>query len=167
MAGNEKSLMRMCQDGEIIMKQGDSCTEMYKILSGKVGVYFNYGEDNEYFLGTLSEQRCFGDVSMLTKKGSPYTVVAKSSVMMMRITSEQFEDFIINNTRNAIDIMLNMSNMIVTLNHNIEVMHDATSALYNELSQEREQPLSAEEINGMIAECRKASVAHNDEEADA
>ena len=55
----DTSRMRQVKDGEIVVREGEQNNEMYKIISGKAAVYINYGKEDEYLLGIISEQRCF------------------------------------------------------------------------------------------------------------
>lgn len=66
---------------------------MYKIVSGRAALYLQYGTENEYLIGVLSDGKCFGEVSVLTGKPSPYSVVAISDIMVMRIGADRFESF--------------------------------------------------------------------------
>lgn len=111
-------------DDSVILKQGDTKREMYKILSGKVVLYLNYGEEQEYVIGVLSEQRCFGEIQILSGQPSPYTAIAINDVLCMRVVEEDFDEFIQNNPRNAIDIMKNLANNVVTLNFNLNMAVD-------------------------------------------
>ena len=88
---------------------------MYKIVSGRAALYLQYGTENEYLIGVLSDGKCFGEVSVLTGKPSPYSVVAISDIMVMRIGADRFESFISQNPRNTAEIMKNMANSIVML----------------------------------------------------
>ena len=72
----KKPLMSIFRDNEVMLREGDTTEEMLKILSGKAALYLNFGKENEYFIGVLSEGKCFGEVSLLAGKPSPYTVVA-------------------------------------------------------------------------------------------
>ena len=54
------SRLRKVKENDVIVKEGELHTEMYKIVSGKAVVYINYGEEDEYLLGVLSEQQWFG-----------------------------------------------------------------------------------------------------------
>lgn len=116
------SKIQCYKEDEVIIREGEKYGEMYKILSGKAALYLRYGEESEYLIGAVGEQKCFGEVSLLTGKPSPYTVVAVSDVMIMRVGAEDFDSFIAENPRNATDIMKNMANRIVMLNANIDLM---------------------------------------------
>lgn len=111
-------------ENTVIVKEGEMQTEMYKILSGKVAVYINYGKKNEYLLGLLSEQKCFGEICILCNKPSPYTVVAVYDVLAMRVSENEFDEFIQNNTRNASDIIKSLAREVVNLRLNLDMVFD-------------------------------------------
>ena len=66
----ESSRMKKFPEDSVIIREGEVRNEMYKIVSGKVAVYINYGEKNEYLLGILSEQQCFGELGIMCKQPS-------------------------------------------------------------------------------------------------
>ncbi|MGN0596307.1 MAG: Crp/Fnr family transcriptional regulator [Ruminiclostridium sp.] len=140
---NEKPSIQLYKEDDVLIRQGESCGEMYKLLSGNAALYLHYGEENEYFVGVIGQQKCFGEVALLTGKPSPYTVVALSDVMVLKISAEDFESFIVNNPRNAVDIMKDLANRIVMLNTNI----DMVSA---ELAEKLKDSMTAEDITEKI-----------------
>ena len=117
MEANESKMVRFTED-QVILQQGSTEKVLYKIIHGKAIVYLNYGQEDEYIVGILSEQRCFGEFTILCGKPSIYTVVAYSDVLLLRIPEEDFDDFIRNNSANAIGIMRNLANTLVTLSFN-------------------------------------------------
>lgn len=118
---NEPTMLKFQEDA-VILKQGESEKAMYKVLSGNVALYLNYGEPDEYLVGILGEQRCFGELSVLCDQASLHTVVAVHDVLLLRITQENFEVFIQNNYKNAIDIMKNLANSFITVNFNLNMI---------------------------------------------
>lgn len=116
--------LKKFEENTIIVKEGEMQTEMYKILSGKVAVYINYGEKNEYLLGVLSEQKCFGETCILCKKPSPYTIVAIYETLVMRVCEDEFDEFIQNNTRNASDIIKSLAREVMNLRLNLDMVID-------------------------------------------
>lgn len=116
------SKIQCYKEDEVIIREGEKYGEMYKILSGKAALYLRYGEENEYLIGVAGEQNCFGEVSLLTGRPSPYTVTAVSDIMVMRVGAEDLDSFIAENPRNAVNIMKNMANRIIMLNANIDLM---------------------------------------------
>lgn len=121
MEQNESKMIRFAED-QIILEQGSTEKVLYKIIHGKVIVYLNYGQEDEYIVGILPEQRCFGEFTILCGQPSIYTVVAYSDVLLLRILEDDFDDFIRNNSGNAIGIMRNLANTLVTLSFNINLI---------------------------------------------
>lgn len=107
---SDNIFMKKFSEDEVIIREGETYEEMYKIVSGRAALYLQYGTENEYLIGVLSDGKCFGEVSVLTGKPSPYSVVAISDIMVMRIGADRFESFISQNPRNTAGIMKNMAN---------------------------------------------------------
>ncbi|MCI9138058.1 MAG: cyclic nucleotide-binding domain-containing protein [Lachnospiraceae bacterium] len=109
---------------DIIMKEGGTYEEMYKIVSGSVAVYVRYGEKEEHLIGIYSKPKCFGEAHVLSSQPGIYTVVAYDEVLLMRITKDSLEEFIRNNPKNAIDIMQNMVHTNLLMQKNINLLLD-------------------------------------------
>lgn len=120
----ENARMQKFQAGDIIMREGGTYDEMYKVVSGSVEVYIRYGERDEHLIGIYSKSKCFGEMSVLSDQASIYTVVAFDDVLLMRITKDYLEEFIRNNPKNAIDIMKNMVHTTVVMQKNIGLLLD-------------------------------------------
>ena len=114
--------MQKFPEDTVIIREGELTNEMYKIISGKAAIYINYGEKNEYLLGILSEQQCFGELGILCKAKSMYTVVAVYDVLAMRICEEEFETFLQNNNKNAMDMIKNLSWSVMNLKCNLDMV---------------------------------------------
>ena len=154
---DKKSTIAVFSDDEVMIREGDTSDEMFKIISGKAALYLHYGEENEYLIGVLSEGKCFGEVSLLAGKPSPYTVVAVDEVMVMRIKAEQFESFVRDNARNAVDIMKNMASRIVMLNANLNLLVNDLSELEKE-SEKAPHALNDTDITSKIKMYRIAGI---------
>lgn len=120
----ENARMQKFQAGDIIMREGGTYDEMYKVVSGSVEVYIRYGERDEHLIGIYSKSKCFGEMSVLSDQAAIYTVVAFDDVLLMRITKDYLEEFIRNNPKNAIDIMKNMVHTTVVMQKNIGLLLD-------------------------------------------
>ena len=129
-------------------------------MSGKVALYINYGKENEYFVGIAGEQKCVGEVSLFSGKPSPHTAVALTDVMIMQITPDQLEGFIVKNTHNAMDIMNNMAKSIMMLSSNINLMTEEFANLISRIKELEKSDESNPEINDITkkAEEYKMSV---------
>ncbi|MEZ3463903.1 MAG: cyclic nucleotide-binding domain-containing protein [Lachnospiraceae bacterium] len=122
--GMDKQRMQTFRADEVIMREGEVCDAMYKILSGSVAVYVRYGEEDEHLIGIYSKSRCFGEMNVLSEQPGAYTVIAYDDVLLVRITKDFLEDFIRNNPRNAVDIMRNMGHTITVMQKNIDLLLD-------------------------------------------
>lgn len=120
----ENARMQKFQAGDIIMREGETYDEMYKVVSGSVEVYIRYGERDEHLIGIYSKSKCFGEMSVLSDQAAIYTLVAFDEVLLMRITKDYLEEFIRNNPKNAIDIMKNMVHTTVVMQKNIGLLLD-------------------------------------------
>ena len=107
---SDNIFMKKFSEDEVIIREGETYEEMYKIVSGRAALYLQYGTENEYLIGVLSDGKWFGEISVLTGKPSPYSVVAISDIMVMRIGADRFESFISQNPRNTAEIMKNKAN---------------------------------------------------------
>ena len=123
----ESSRMQKFPEDSVIIREGEVRNEMYKIVSGKAAVYINYGEKNEYLLGILSEQQCFGELGILCHQPSIYTVVAVYDVLVMRISINEFDSFLLNNNKNAVDIIKNLSWCVTNLEGNLDLVLEELS----------------------------------------
>ncbi len=120
----ENAKMRTFYADEIIMREGETYDEMYKIVYGSVAVYIRYGEKDEHLIGIYSKSKCFGEMNVLSDQPSIYTVVAYDEVLLMHIGRDSLEEFIRNNPRNAIDIMSNMVSTYTMMQKNIGLLLD-------------------------------------------
>ena len=120
----ETATMVKFQAEEVIIQEGRSYDEMYKIISGSVAVYMRYGEEDEHLLGIYSKSRCFGEINVFSRQPCIYTVVAYNEVLLMRITRDSMEGFIKRYPGNAIDIMQNMVRSFELMQKNIDLLLD-------------------------------------------
>lgn len=119
-------------ENEIILREGELKDEMYKIISGQVLIYLNYGKEDEYLIGVLSEQRCFGESGLLCHTSSLYTFVAMSDVLIMKIAQNEFDNFLKNNHLNSRNIIMNLAKENATMKCNIEMLLKELAECRNE-----------------------------------
>lgn len=75
----------ICRKGEVVFREGDSGTNMYKILSGSVAVYSNYGAEKEKLLAELHEGEYFGEMAVIEIRERSATVVATEDDTRLRV----------------------------------------------------------------------------------
>lgn len=109
---NKKITMVGKDAGEIIFIQNDEGDTMYKVVSGKVGIYLNYGTHEQIKLAVLGEQSCFGEMSILNDAPRSATAVVLEKAVLLEITKNNFSSFVIENPHNALNIMTNLARML-------------------------------------------------------
>ena len=107
----------------------------------------------------MSDGKCFGEVSILTGKPSPYSVVAISDIMVMRIGADRFESFISQNPRNTAEIMKNMANSIVMLKANFGMMSEELTEILNTLEKDKANKELAESIRMKLAQYNLSGIS--------
>ena len=107
----------------IILREGEKNDDMYKIISGRAICNINNGTNSEYLLGSLNEGKTFGEYSLLTDNPGIYTVTAYSDMLLLRISRNDFEDFIQMNAANSVNIMRNMAAMMRVMRVNIDMLN--------------------------------------------
>ena len=120
--------------GMTILKEGEINLDMYKILKGHVEMYTGYGTDNEVLLGLLGPGTCFGEFGILTKKPAIYTIIAYSNLKILRVTEELMMDFMKANPENVLQIMKNMANNMMRMQHQIGQLTTEIAELSNDLN---------------------------------
>ena len=109
--------VKVLKKGEVIFKEGDLENCMYKIITGSVGIYANYGKEEEKLLVELKtgEKSFFGEMGMIDEEPRSATAVAVEDAEIAVITSENFAEFFKENPEHIIYIMQNMSKRIRNL----------------------------------------------------
>ena len=156
---SDNIFMKKFSEDEVIIREGETYEEMYKIVSGRAALYLQYGTENEYLIGVLSDGKWFGEVSVLTGKPSPYSVVAISDIMVMRIGADRLESFISQNPRNTAEIMKNMANSIVMLKANVGMMSEELTEILNTLEKDKANKELAESIRMKLAQYNLSGIS--------
>lgn len=105
--------------GAVILNEGETNLDMYKILSGHVEMYTGYGTENEVLIGMLGPGACFGEFGLLTGQPAIYTIIAYSTLKILRVTEELMSEFMENNQDSVLQIMRNMANNMLRMQHQI------------------------------------------------
>lgn len=79
--------------GEIIFNEGDLQDYMFSLRYGSVGIYANYGKDNETLLTTVKPGDYFGEMGMIDNLPRSATAVALEQSTAALISDEKFADF--------------------------------------------------------------------------
>ena len=109
--------IRKMKKGEVIFKEGDLELCMYNIASGSVGIYANYGKEDEKLLVELKadEKAFLGEMGMIDESPRSATAVALEDTEVAVISSENFADYFKDHPEHIVYIMQNMSKRIRSL----------------------------------------------------
>ncbi len=92
-------------NGEIIIKEGDSGNTFFQILNGKVGVYKNYGKDDQVQIAILEQGQYFGEMAVIENYPRSSSVVAEGDVTVSEIAAEELNEYISQNPDKILTIM--------------------------------------------------------------
>ena len=121
---SEKKHIYVIPAETMIIKEGETNLDMYKILEGNVEIYTGYGTENEKILGILGKGDCFGEFGLLLKKPAIYTAVAYSDLLLCRVTEEDIGTFIQENHTSILQMMRSMANTMMIMQHQINQLSE-------------------------------------------
>ena len=100
---------RTYKKGEIIFKQGDPADCMYDIRWGSVGIYVNYGTEQEKMLALRRADEVIGEMSFVDEVPHSVTAVAMDSETIVGvITKETFSFYLHERPERVINVIQNM-----------------------------------------------------------
>ncbi|MBR3705194.1 MAG: DUF2225 domain-containing protein, partial [Oscillospiraceae bacterium] len=97
------------QNKQIVFYENSTDTGMYKIISGKIAFYKNYGTGNECLIGTSSAPNYFGMMSALGGEVTAYTAVALEQSAVLYLPHDQLEIFPKSDPTGALALMKTLS----------------------------------------------------------
>lgn len=109
--------------GEVIFQEGDEEKILYKVLSGKVGIYANYGKEQQREMAILEKDQCFGEMAILENSARSATAISESDTLLMSYPEEIFGLFIAQNTVFFLNLLKNLSLRLRNTNKEVEEMH--------------------------------------------
>ena len=145
-------MLKNVGEDEIILREDEYTTMMYKIVSGKVVVYIGYGTERETVVGILSEGSYFGEMGAFADAPSIYTVVAYCDCLILEIEKEELENYAKLNYRDLLVMLTNLTGSMIGLKKNIEML----SKDIETLMEDRENKKHTQDIKERI---RSADVA--------
>ena len=101
------------QKGTIVFREGDAGNSMYIIRAGSVGIYCDYGKEDEKKLVELHKEDSFGELSILESEDRSATaIVMENGTELEEIDSAGFDAFLKEHPDFAKQAMLQMSRRI-------------------------------------------------------
>ena len=105
------------EKGTVIFKEGQWGMCFYDIVSGKVGIYANYGKENEKLLTELENGKFFGEMGFVEALPRSATAVALADSELKEINGEDMSSYMKEEPEKAIAILKNMSDRLRTLSN--------------------------------------------------
>lgn len=123
-------------DGEIIIKEGDMGNSFFQLLEGTVGVYANYGSDEEVKYGVIEAGQYFGEMAVIESYPRSSTVIAEGSVRVIEIPDTEMDNYLTEYPDKIIAIMKHLGNRI----KNMTESYDEAKGLLADLQNADAQP---------------------------
>ena len=76
--GDDEARIENYKKGTIIFKEGETGKCLYLVHGGSVGIFSNYGKDNEVKLTELYPVECFGEMGVISDDARSATAVAQT-----------------------------------------------------------------------------------------
>lgn len=98
---------------DVIFREGTYGDCMYRLVSGKVGVYTNYGSIEQIKLTVLKNQEIFGEMGILEAWVRSATIVAETDgTEVMEISSDEVSEYLKNDPEVCKEMMTNLSHRL-------------------------------------------------------
>ena len=92
-------------DGEIIIREGDTGNTFFQLLAGKAAVYKNYGKDDEVQIAIFEPGQYFGEMAVIENYPRSATVVALGEAQVDEIAAEELSEYFTQNPEKILSIM--------------------------------------------------------------
>ena len=151
-------MLKRYEENDIILREGDTDTNLYKVLSGNIEVYSGFGTDRENILGILSEGDYFGEMGLLTGAPAIYTVIAYNNPLVLSVEKDDLLSYVKQNHSDLIAIMENMARSMLNMKKNIDLLTNDAAFLLKD----RKDTKKAQELKQRITESdiRKAMIRY-------
>ncbi len=124
--------------GQVIFREGDPGDCMYEIECGSVGVYRDYGKENENLIAKLygtTKVNVFGEMGLLDHAPRSATVVAlEDNTVLTKVSELDFYAYFEENPSKILDIMQQMCNR---LRNTTKKYIDACHTVYDTVETEK------------------------------
>ncbi len=113
------------RSGEVIIKEGEMGTTLFRLLEGNVGIYSDYGKKEQFRISFLKSGGFFGEMAIIEASPRSATVVAECSVKVLEIPGNElnslFEEkpedlyLFLRHLGNKVQLMINDRNEAMSL----------------------------------------------------
>ena len=82
------------KSGEVIIREGEAGTTLFRLLSGNIGIYTEYGKKEQFRIAFLKSGGYFGEQAIIETSPRSATVVAECSVKVLEIPGNELTSFL-------------------------------------------------------------------------
>ena len=127
--------------GQVIFHEGEIQNYLFSIYSGKVGIYKNYGAEDQVLLTELGQNDCFGEMGMVDGMPRSATAVAlQQNTQLEVVTWETLGVYCRERPARVVGIMQMMSRRIRQLTDDYM---DACKAITEAVERQKKQDVNA------------------------
>ena len=94
---------------EVIFREGEWGESLYQIKEGTVGIFVNYGKDDENKLTELKKDQFFGEMAVIEVYPRSATAVALDNVTVYEVSAGEVIDLFKSEPTRVIDVMKHLS----------------------------------------------------------
>ncbi len=108
--------VRNFQQKQVIFYEGDADRNLYKIISGRIALYVNFGMPSEKVIGITGAPNYLGTAAAFSGAPAAYTAVALEKVSVLQLPEGALENLPKSDPASAIALMQNMAAALETVN---------------------------------------------------
>ena len=127
---------------EVILKQGDYGDCFYQIVSGRVGVYTRFGEEDESKLNELGPDEYFGEMAVIDAYPRNATVVAlDDEVKVLELSEDSLNRYFTEQPDKIVTLMKQLSSRLRSLTHEYDEVKAVLEEMKATKAEERSEGL--------------------------
>jgi len=130
------------EEKHVIFSQGQVDPHLYKIMSGKVGLYLNYGKSDEQLVGITTAPNYIGTMNAFAFQPSAYTAVTITKSMLLKLPEAELSTFAKSDPGTAVGMMKTMAHQITEGSETLKMMLAELNTLCAPLKPDRRALLS-------------------------
>ena len=112
------------QKNQVVFYENTANISLYKIISGVIGFYENYGTADEKLIGTSVAPNYFGMMSVLGGRPTAYTAVAMETSAVLCLPQAQLETFPKSDSTNALACMQTLAGELCAADERFNALLD-------------------------------------------
>lgn len=125
------------EERQVIFFEGQIDPHLYKIMSGKIGLYLGYGTENEQLFGIVTAPNYIGAMNVFASQPAPYAAVALTKAMLLKLPEAELSTFAKSDPVAAVNLMKNTARQLVEEREKLKMLLGELKELCAPLKPER------------------------------